>query len=141
MHNQQDKMWVTSTPSSEEMGRTFRNSFLESPQPMDIWQQKQFEQLAVQRHPFYERNYQNEKQVNNAIYNYEVAQRIKTGDENSIKSLLRAYMFNGSVSLSTLNRSRLKLLGIEITYTGMDLGVGSSNAHKFVNRYGNTINP
>lgn len=228
MHNQQDKMWVTSTPSSEEMGRTFRHSFLESPQPMDIWQQKQFEQLAVQRqtytfnayidvinsywykelcifkpygvvhyamkaihkhqlemqkadpilmwhklrepnvtkfpyadmdsfsefttktpkqakyiinhtqrHPFYERNYQNEKQVNNAIYNYEVAQRIKTGDENSIKNLLRAYMFNGSVSLSTLNRSRLKLLGIEITYTGMDLGIGSSKSQQFVNRYGN----
>ena len=50
-------------------------------------------------------------------------------------------MFNGSVSLSTLNQSRLKLLGIKVTYTGMDLGVGSSNAHKFVNRYGNTINP
>ena len=52
MHNQQDKMWVTSTPSSEEMGRTFRHSFLESPQPMDIWQQKQFEQLAVQRQTY-----------------------------------------------------------------------------------------
>ena len=232
MHNQQDKMWVTSTPSGEEMGKTFHHSFLESPQPIDIWQQKQFEQLAVQRqtytfndfitlmnsyrykelcifkphgvihyameainkahwmmhksdpilmwhklrepnftkfpyadmdsfselstktpkhakyiinhtqhHPFYERNHRNEKQVNNAIYNYEVAQRIKTGDENSIKSLLRAYMFNGSVSLSTLNRSRLKLLGIEITYTGMDLGIGSSKSQQFVNRYGNTINP
>jgi len=233
MHNQQDKMWVTSTPSSEEMGRTFRHSFLESPQPMDIWQQKQFEQLAVQRqtytfnayidvinsyrykelcifkphgvvhyamkaihkhqwemqkvdpilmwhklrepnftkfpyadmdsfsefttktpkqakyiinhtqhHPFYERNYQNEKQVNNAIYNYEVAQRIKTGDENSIKSLLRAYMFNTSVKLSTLNRSRLKLLGIEITYTGMDLASSSSSkSQQFVNRYGNPIYP
>lgn len=230
MHNRQDKMWVTSTPSSEEMGRTFRHSFLESPQPMDIWQQKQFEQLAVQRqtytfnayidvinsyrykelcifkphgvihyamkaihkhqlemqkadpilmwhklrepnvtkfpymemdsfsefttktpkhakyilnhtqrHPFYERNQQNEKQVTNAIYNYEVAQRIKTGDENSIKSLLRAYMFNGSVSLSTLNQSRLKLLGIEVTYTGMDIGRGSSKSQQFVNRYGNPI--
>lgn len=40
MHNQQDKIWVTSTPSSEEMGKTFHHSFLESPQPMDIWQQK-----------------------------------------------------------------------------------------------------
>ena len=128
MHNQQDKIWMTSTPSGEEMGKAFRahlkdrqllqDSFLLSPQPMDIWQQ-------------------NEKQVNNAIYNYEVAQRIKTGDENSIKSLLRAYMFNGSVSLSTLNRSRLKLLGIEITYTGMDLGIGSSKSQQFVNRYGN----
>ena len=236
-------MWVTSTPSSEEIGKSFRahlkdrqllqDSLLLSPQPIDIWQQNQFEQLAVQRqtytfneyidvinsyrykelcifkplgvvhyamqaiykhqstmhksdpiimwyklrepnitkfpymemdsfpeftsktpkhakyiinhtqrHPFYERNCQNEKQVNNAIYNYEVAQRIKTGDENSIKSLLRAYMFNGSVSLSTLNQSRLKLLGIEITYTGMDLGMRQQQkSQQFVNRYGNTINP
>ena len=231
MHNQQDKIWMTSTPSGEEMGKTFRHSFLESPQPMDIWQQKQFEQLAVQRqtytfndfitlmnsysykelcifkpysvihyaikavkeaqwmmhkvdpilmryklcepdftkfpyadidsfsefssktpkhakyiinhtqrHPFYERNYQNEKQVNNAIYNYEVAQRIKTGDENSIKSLLRAYMFNADVKLSTLNQSRLKLLGIEITYTGMDLGMRQQQkSQQLVNRYSNPI--
>ena len=233
MHNQQDKMWVTSTPSSEEMGRIFRHSYLESPQPMDIWQQKQFEQLAVQRqtytfneyidvinsyrykelcifkphgvvhyamkaihkhqlemhkvdpilmwhklrepnftkfpyadtdsfselstktpkhakyiinhtqhHPFYERNHRNEKQVNNAIYNYEVAQRIKTGNEESIKSLLRAYMFNADVKLSTLNQSRLKLLGIEITYTGIDLGMRQQHkSQQLVNRYGNTINP
>ena len=233
MHNQQDKIWMTSTPSGEEMGKTFRHSFLESPQPMDIWQQKQFEQLAVQRqtytfneyidvinsyrykelcifkphgvihyamkainkahwmmqkgdpilmwhklrepnftkfpyadtdsfselstktpkhakyiinhtqhHPFYERNHRNEKQVNNAIYNYEVAQRIKTGNEESIKSLLRAYMFNADVKLSTLNQSRLKLLGIEITYTGIDLGMRQQHkSQQLVNRYGNTINP
>ena len=52
MHNRQDKMWMTSTPSGEEMGKTFRHLFLESPQPMDIWQQKQFEQLAVQRQTY-----------------------------------------------------------------------------------------
>ena len=62
MHNQQDKMWVTSTPSSEEMGKSFRahlkdrqllqDSFLLSPQPIDIWQQNQFEQLAVQRQTY-----------------------------------------------------------------------------------------
>ena len=231
MHNQQDKIWMTSTPSGEEMGKTFRHSFLESPQPMDIWQQKQFEQLAVQRvtytfndfialmnsyrykelcifkphgvihyamkainkahwimqkgdpilmwyklrepnvtkfpyadmdsfsefssktpkhakyiinhtqhHPFYERNHRNEKQVNNAIYNYEVAQRIKTGDEESIKSLLRAYMFNANVKLSALNQSRLKLLGIDHTYTGMDLGMRQQQkSQQLVNRYGNPI--
>lgn len=243
MHNRQDKMWVTSTPSSEEMGKSFRErlkeqqliggSFLSQVEPLSEWQQKQFEQLAVQRqtysfndfitlmnsyrykelcifkphgvihyamkaihkhqlemhkadpiimwyklrepnftefpyadtdsfsefsyktpkhakyiinhtqrHPFYEHNHQNEKQVNNAIYNYEVAQRIKTGDEESIKSLLRAYMFNASVKLSTLNQSRLRLLGIEITYTGMDLGMRQQQkSQQFVNRYGNTINP
>ena len=237
MHNRQDKIWMTSTPSGEEIGKAFRHSFLESPQPMDIWQQKQFEQLAVQRktytfneyidvinsywykelcifkphgvvhyamkaihkhqmemqkmdpilmwhklrepnvtklpyadmdsfsqysvddlhpvnakyiinhtqrHPFYERNLQNKKQVDNAIYNYEVAQRIKTGDEDKIKSLLRAYMFNGNVSLSTLNQSRLKLLGIELTYTGMDLGSDTyarqqQKSQQFMQRYGNPL--
>lgn len=243
MHNRQDKIWMLSTPSGEEMGKSFRErlkeqqliegSFLSQVEPLSEWQQKQFEQLAVQRvtytfnefidlmnsyrykelcifkphgvvhyamkaihkhqlemhkvdpilmwyklrepnitkfpymemdsfseftsktpkhakyiinhtqrHPFYERNHQNEKQVNNAIYNYEVAQRIKTGDEESIKSLLRAYMFNANVKLSTLNQSRLKLLGIEITYTGMDLGMRQQQkSQQFVNRYGNTINP
>ena len=231
MHNQQDKIWMLSTPSGEEMGKTFRHSFLESPQPIDIWQQNQFEQLAVQRqtytfndfialmnsyrykelcifkphgvihyamkainkahwmmqkgdpilmwhklrepnftefpyadmdsfsefssktpkhakyiinhtqhHPFYERNHRNEKQVNNAIYNYDVAQRIKTGDEESIKSLLRAYMFNANVKLSALNQSRLKLLGIDHTYTGMDLGMRQQQkSQQLVNRYGNPI--
>lgn len=242
MHNRQDKIWMLSTPSGEEMGKSFREKLREIQQykeasilqtyPLNEWQQKQFDQLAVQRkkytfnefidvinsyrykelcifkphgvvhyvmqainkhqnmmqkvdpilmwyklrepnvtkfpyidadissfseftsktpkhakyilnhtqhHPFYERNRQNEKQVDNAIYNYEVAQRIKTGDEDKIKSLLRAYMLNGSVSLSTLNQSRLKLLGIEITYTGMDIGRGSSKSQQFVNRYGNPI--
>ena len=243
MHNRQDKIWMLSTPSGEEMGKSFREHLQQKqlieealmPQidPLNVWQQKQFEQLAVQRqtysfdvfitlmnsyrykelcifkphgvihyamkaihkhqlemhkadpilmwhklrepnftkfpyadmdsfselstktpkhakyiinhtqrHPFYERNQQNEKQVTNAIYNYEVAQRIKTGDENSIKSLLRAYRFNADVKLSTLNQSRLKLLGIEITYTGMDLGMRQQQkSQQFVNRYGNTINP
>ena len=61
-------------------------------------------------------------------------------DAESIKSLLRAYMFNANVKLSTLNQSRLKLLGIEITYTGMDLGMRQQQkSQQFVNRYGNPI--
>lgn len=247
MHNRQDKIWMLSTPSGEEMGKSFREHLQQKqlieealmPQidPLNVWQQKQFEQLAVQRvtytfydyikvinsyrykelcifkphgvihyaikaikkeqwmmqkidpilmwyklrepnitkfpymemdsfpeftsktpkhakyilnhtqrHPFYVRNHQNEKQVTNAIYNYEVAQRIKTGNEDKIRSLLRAYMFNGSVKLSTLNQSRLKLLGIDLTYTGMDLGISGSavkrqqqKSQQFMQRYGNPI--